>query len=64
MNNRVSVESIESFISQNIEELSEFESGQVARNIKSLIEEYNERLSEVETDLSLQIEMPRALRDA
>lgn len=64
MNNRVSVESIESFISQNIEELSEFSSEQVARNIKSLIGEYNERLSEVETDLSIQIETPRALRDA
>lgn len=64
MNNRVSVESIESFISQNIEELSEFSSEQVARNIKSLISEYNERLSEVETDLSLQIEVPRALEDA
>ncbi len=58
---RISVESIESFVSQNIEELSEFSSSQVAQNIKLLIAKYNERLSEVETDLSLQIEVPGAL---
>ncbi len=58
---RVSVESIESFVSQNIEELSEFASEKVALNLNLLLETYNERLSRVETDLSLQIRIPTAM---
>ena len=57
----VSVESIQSFVSQNIEELSEFAGDKVAENIKSLLERYNERVGDVETDLSLQIKIPAAL---
>lgn len=59
---RVSVESIESFVSQNIEELSEFSSDKVSQNMRALLEKYNERVAEVETDLSLQIEIPTAMR--
>ena len=58
---RVSVESIESFVSQNIEELSEFASEKVSHNIRLLLETYNERLSRVESDLSLQIKIPTAM---
>lgn len=58
---RVSVESIESFVSQNIEELSDFAGDKVSQNIKLLLEKYNERVAEVETDLSLQIRIPAAL---
>jgi hypothetical protein len=58
---RVSVESIESFVSQNIEELSEFASEKVSHNVRLLLETYNERLSRVESDLSLQIKIPRAM---
>ena len=61
LSGRVSVESIESFVSQNIEELSEFASEKVALNLKLLLETYNERLSRVETDLSLQIRLPTAM---
>ena len=61
LGNRVSVESIESFVSQNIEELSEFASGKVATNLRLLLEKYNERVAEVETDLSLQITIPAVL---
>ena len=57
----VSVESIESFVSQNIEELSDFSSGKVSENLKRLLEIYNERVGAVETDLSLQIRIPSAL---
>lgn len=57
----VSVESIQSFVSQNIEELAEFAGHKVAENIKSLLDKYNERVDEVETDLSLQIEIPASL---
>ena len=58
---RVSVESIESFVSQNIEELSEFASEKVSQNMRLLLETYNERLSEVESDLSLQINIPTVM---
>ena len=61
MSGRVSVESIESFVSQNIEELSDFAGDRVSQNIRLLIEKYNERVAEVETDLSLQIRIPTAL---
>ena len=57
----VSVESIQSFVSQNIEELSDFAGDKVRRNIRLLLEKYNERVSEVETDLSLRIRIPTAL---
>ena len=45
----ISVESIESFVGQNIEELSEFAGDRVAQNIRRLLEKYNERVSQVET---------------
>ena len=61
LDNAVAVESIESFVSQNIEELSTFSGDRLADSMRSLITRYNERLAEVETDLSLQIEMPRVL---
>ena len=57
----ISVESIESFVSQNIEELSDFSSGKVSENLRGLLEIYNERVGEVETDLSLQIRIPSVL---
>lgn len=60
-NGRISVEAIESFVSQNIEELSDFAGSRVSENIKLLIHTYNERIAEVETDLSLQIKIPTAL---
>ena len=58
---RVSVESIESFVSQNVEELSDFAGGGVSRNLRTLLEVYNRRVAEVETDLSLQIRIPSVL---
>ena len=58
---QLSVESIESFVSQNIEELSEFAGERVVCNIRRLLEKYNQRVAEIETDLSLQIRIPKAL---
>jgi len=60
---QVSVESIESFVSQNIEELSEFAGEKVVCNIRRLLVKYNERVAQVETDLSLQIRIPKALEE-
>ena len=58
---RVSVEAIESFVSQNLEELSDFAGEKISQNMTLLLETYNERVGEVETDLSLQIKIPTAL---
>lgn len=58
---RASVESIESFVSQNIEELSDFEGQKVPHNMRRLLETYNERIAKVETDLSLQVMIPNAM---
>lgn len=55
---RVAVESIESFVSQNIEELSVFSEDDVADKFCALIDTYNNRVQEVETNLSLLIEIP------
>lgn len=58
---RASVEAIESFVSQNIEELSDFEGQKVPYNMRRLLETYNERIAKVETDLSLQVTIPNAM---
>ena len=62
MTNRISVEAIESFVSQNIEEMSDFSGKQVPLHLRRLLETYNKRISEVETDLSLQIEIPESMK--
>lgn len=57
----ITVESIQSFVGQNIEELAEFAGDKVGSNIRLLLEKYNDRVSQVETDLSLRIRIPSAL---
>ena len=61
LENEVTVESIESFVSQNIEELGEFGREMVALQLKRLLDTYNQRVEEVETDLSLMISIPNGL---
>ncbi len=61
---RVAVESVESFVGQNLSELAEFEADRIAPTWSSLLRTYNARVSEVETDGSLLIEVPTALNDA
>jgi len=53
--------SIESFVGQNIEEMGEFSIPKVAKGFLKLLEKYNERVSDIETDLSLLIEIPSNL---
>lgn len=55
---RIAVEAVETFVSQNIEELSEFAHDRVRLGLRRLIEIYNERIDAVETDKSLMIELP------
>ena len=58
---RIAVESIESFIGQNIEELSFFSRDKVKNGFRRLLDTYNERVDAAETDKSMLIEMPRNL---
>jgi len=59
---QISVESIESFVSQNIDELSVFDKDDLALNLKELVKIYNRRVNEIETDKSLMIELPSILQ--
>ncbi len=60
----ISVVSIEAFISQNIDELGEFDSRLRHEQISRLLLTYNKRVDAVESDKSLLIKIPRALQQA
>ncbi len=60
-NGHIAVESLESFVSQNIEEISSFNSQQLKTNVTNLIHIYNQRVDAVEIDKSLMIELPSNL---
>lgn len=61
--NKIMVISLESFISQNIEELSEFSSDKLKERIHNLLDIYNIRVDEIERDKSLLIEIPENLKN-
>lgn len=58
---RVAVESIESFVSQNIEELGLFGRSTIQNRLATLLQAYNRRVNEVEMDKSLLIDVPQNL---
>ncbi len=58
---KISVESIESFVGQNIEELSIFSKDRIVEGFLRLLETYNQRVDATETDKSMMIEIPRNL---
>lgn len=60
-NGQIAVESLESFISQNIEEISVFAAENLKHSLVSLVKIYNERVNAVEVDKSLMIELPSNL---
>lgn len=60
---RISVRSIEDFVSQNLDELFALSEGDLIGGFRQLLEVYNERVDMVETDKSLLIEIPRNLLD-
>lgn len=60
--NRVTAESIESFVGQNLAEMGEFSQSTFSVKMAALLTEYNQRVKSVETDTSLQIEIPASLR--
>lgn len=60
---RISVTSIEQFVGGNLDELASFRFTGVASEFHRLLEIYNARVAEVETDRSLQIEIPDSLAE-
>ena len=61
---KIAVESIESFVGQNIEELASFSRNKITNGFSSLLHIYNERVDAVETDKSVLVEIPPNLRRA
>jgi hypothetical protein len=58
---KISVESIESFVSQNIDELGQFSRREVRAKLRTLFEIYNSRVNACELDKSVMIELPKNL---
>lgn len=58
---RIAVESIESFVATNIDELCEFDGNRLKSGLRRLLETYNTRVDEVEFDKSLLIDIPANL---
>jgi uncharacterized protein DUF4928 len=56
---RIAVESIESFVSQNIEELSVFSKKKLTAGLRQLLETYNKRVDACEIDKSMLVEIPK-----
>lgn len=63
MAGRIAVESIESFVGQNIEELSDFTTNRLANGLRRLIKTYNLRVNDVETDKSMLVDVPLNLAE-
>lgn len=58
---QISVESIESFVSQNLDEISAFSKNDVVNGFAQLLEIYNQRVDNIDNDKSLLIEIPHNL---
>jgi hypothetical protein len=58
---RITVQSIESFVAQNLEEISAFSKGRLVSGFRRLLETYNARVDQVESDKSMLIDIPRNL---
>ncbi len=61
---RIFVQSIESFVGGNVNEMSVFSKSDIDRQFRQLLELYNARVDAIETDKSMMIEIPPALLDA
>jgi hypothetical protein len=60
---QIVVESIETFIGQNLDELAVFSEGLRASEFRRLLETYNQRVDAVDTNKSLMVEIPPNLAD-
>jgi len=61
LQDKIAVQSIESFVGQNVEEMGKFEHAGLRLTLHTLLDKYNERVEAVETDRSLLIEIPENL---
>lgn len=61
LDGKITVEAMESFVGQNIDEIGEFSHRTVKENLRLLIETYNTRVNAIEPDKSMLIEMPPQL---
>ncbi len=61
MSGKVSVQSIESFVAQNMDELSAFVQDRLSSGLRHLLEVYNDRVDAAELDKSMLIEIPKNL---
>jgi hypothetical protein len=59
---KIAVESIESFVGQNVEELSAFSQKGLLTEFLKLLQTYNQRVDAVESDKSMMIELPGNLQ--
>jgi len=55
---KIRVESVESFVGQNMDEISSFSREKFQREFRGLLEVYNERVKEVESDKAILINIP------
>ncbi len=58
---KISVQSIEGFVGQNIDEISRFSNREVRKALRQLLEIYNARVDATETNKSMMIEIPANL---
>lgn len=58
---KIAVESIESFVGQNVEELAVFNGNELVKGFRNLIDTYNFRVDQAELDKSLLINVPKNL---
>lgn len=58
MADKIGIQSAESFIGTNIEEIATYDSSRIRYDVARLIRTYNQRISMIESDGSLQIEEP------
>ena len=61
MPEKIQIESLESFISQNVEELGGFSANDTRASLRAVLEKYNDRVDEVENDKSLLLVLPENL---
>ncbi len=58
---RVDVLGLEAFVGLNIEEMATFRAADVRTGLRKLLEAFNERISAIESNISLQVEIPSNL---
>lgn len=59
---QITIVTIETFVSQNIEEMAHFSGGKIHTGLRALLSRYNERVDQVEIDKSMMIEIPIHLK--